>query len=314
MVVIGRKPVIIDTDPGHDDAFALLLALASPEELDVQAITTVAGNVSLRKTTYNALRVRELGGAPHIPVYRGCSRPLVNELVTAEYIHGESGLDGPKLPEPSRDVEATHAVDFLIEALRNPPEPITLCVLGPMTNIASALTQAPDIVAGISELVIMGGSFHAGGNVTQAAEFNVFVDPHAADVVLNCGVPLIMMPLDVTHQAQATQSRVAALRNLGTPVGKAATEMLRFVERYDRTHHGFEGFPLHDPTVVAFLVDPSLFDSRPGRFSVSLAAGTSHGATSAEWRIREHEANGRAALGLDADGYFDLIAERLAVL
>ncbi len=304
--------MIIDTDPGHDDAIALLLALASPSELEVRAITTVAGNVPLSKTTYNALRVRELAGAPHIPVYRGCGRPLVNELVTAEYVHGESGIDGPELPEPSRGAEQIHAVDYLIETLRTTPEPITLCILGPMTNIAAALTQAPEISAGIGEAVMMSGSFHAGGNVTPAAEFNVFVDPHATDVVLSSGVPLVMMPLDVTHQAQATRPRVEAIHAIDTPVGRATTEMLRFVERYYVGRGGFEGFPLHDPTVIAYLIDPSLFDVRPGRFSVDLAAGETHGSTGAEWHL--DDANGRAALGIDVDAYFELIAERLAAL
>ncbi|MDJ0498474.1 MAG: nucleoside hydrolase [Acidimicrobiia bacterium] len=305
------RQIIIDTDPGQDDAFALLLAWAAPEELEILGITTVAGNVTVDKTTHNALRLRDLAGAA-TPILRGCSRPLVNELVTAEYVHGDSGLDGPDLPDPRSSVESMHAVDFLVQTLRAATEPITVCVLGPMTNLAMALIMAPDIVAGIDQFVIMGGSFRAGGNVTPAAEFNVFVDPHAVHVVLTSGVPLVVMPLDVTHQAQAVPHRVSSLRELDTPVGKALIEMLEFVERHDITH-GFEGFPLHDPTVIAYLLEPELFELRPGRISVVLDSGPDHGRTVGSWRSDDDTAaNGEVAFGIDADRYFELLAERLA--
>jgi purine nucleosidase len=310
-MAVSRR-IIIDTDPGHDDAFALLLAWAAPEELEILGITTVAGNVPLDKTTYNALRLRDLAGAAS-PIYRGCSRPMVNDLVTAEYVHGESGLDGPNLPSPRRGVEAMHAIDFLVETLQSAADPVTVCLLGPMTNLAMALNKEPDIAAKIDQCVIMGGSFAAGGNVTPTAEFNVFVDPHAAHVVLTSGVPLVMMPLDVTHQAQALPHRVAPLHMLRTPVGVAVTEMLRFVERYDVAHKGFAGFPLHDPTVIAYLLEPGLFELRPGYVSVMLDAGPGHGMTVGRWEIDEGlPANGRVAFGLSADPYFELIAERLA--
>lgn len=308
----SRRSIIIDTDPGHDDAFALLLAFASPLELEVLGITTVAGNVSLDKTTYNALRLRELAAAPGVPVYRGCERPLVNRLVTAEYVHGESGLDGPDLPPPVGDVEKAHAVDYLVETLRSAAEPVTVCILGPMTNVAMAIIKAPDITESVAEFVIMGGSFHAGGNITPTAEFNIFVDPHAAHVVFESGVPTTVMPLDVTHQAQATPSRIAPLRSLGTAVGAAVTEMLQFVERFDMAH-GFEGFPLHDPTVIAYLIDPSMFELRRGRVSVALDSGLAHGMTVADWFMRDGASpNAAVALQIDADRYFGLIAERFA--
>ena len=308
----SRRQIIIDTDPGHDDAFAILLALASPRELEVLGITTVAGNVPLEKTTYNALRLRELARAPHIPVYRGCARPLVNRLVTAEYVHGESGLDGPDLPPPGADVESAHAVDYLVETLRSASEPITICLLGPLTNMAMAIIKSPDVIDHIAEFVIMGGSFHAGGNITPAAEFNIYVDPHAAQVVFESGVPMTVMPLDVTHQAQATPVRIEPLRSLGTAVGVAVTQMIEFVERFD-VSHGFEGFPLHDPTVIAYLIDPTMFEMRPGRISVALASGVSHGMTVADWRMGDGSAaNADVALRLDADRYLGLIADRLA--
>ena len=314
MAVNSRRRIIIDTDPGHDDAVAILLAIASPQELEVVGITTVAGNVPLDKTTYNALRLRELAGSTDVPIFRGCERPLVNRLVTAEHVHGASGIDGPHLPPPIGDVEAAHAVDYLVETLRFSPDPITVCVLGPMTNVAMAIIKAPDVADHIAELVIMGGSFHAGGNITPAAEFNVFVDPHATHVVFESGVPLTIMPLDVTHQAQATAARTEALRALGTPVGSAVVEMLRFVERFD-VARGFDGFPLHDPTVIAYLLEPGMFQTRPALVSVSLESGVAHGMTVADWLMRDGaEANADVALQIDADRYFGLIAERLSAL
>ena len=314
MVVSDRRRLIIDTDPGHDDAIALLLAIASPQELETIGITTVAGNVPLEKTTYNALRLRDLAGAAYLPVYRGCERPLVNELVTAEYVHGPTGLDGPELLPPAGDVESTHAIDFLVETLRCSPEPVTVCLLGPMTNMAMAIIKAPEVTEHIAEFVIMGGSFHAGGNITPAAEFNVFVDPHAAHVIFGSGVPLVVMPLDVTHHAQAPPARTAALRELNTPVGTAVVAMLQYVERFD-VAHGFEGFPLHDPTVIAYLLDPGMFELRPARITVSLESGVAHGMTVADWQTRDGGiANATVAMGIDADRYFELIAERLASL
>jgi purine nucleosidase len=306
-------PIVIDTDPGHDDAFAILLAIAAPTELDVRGVTTVAGNVPVAKTTHNALQILELAGAPHIAVYRGCGRPMVNELVTAEYVHGESGIDGPTLPEPSRSAADLHAVDFLIAELRRSPEPVTVCLLGPMTNMALALVKEPAITANIREFVIMGGSFHAGGNVTATAEFNVYVDPHAAHVVLTSGVPLTIMPLDVTHLAQATPARIAAFAALGSSIGDAVTAMLEFAGRFDVAHFGFAGFPLHDPTVIAYLLEPDIFEMRRGRVSVVTDGGPACGMTIADWWGADSP-NALVALDLDADRYYGLLTERLATL
>lgn len=309
------RRIIIDTDPGHDDAFAILAAVAATE-LDVLAITTVAGNVPLDKTTYNALRLRELARAPDIPVYRGCSRPMVNELVTAEYVHGATGLDGPDLPEPQGQIESQHAVDYLVESLLAAEDrSVTVCVIGPMTNLGMALVKEPGIAAKVEEFVIMGGSFHAGGNVTPTAEFNVFVDPHAAHVVLTSGVPITIMPLDVTHQAQATPPRVAAFRSLPSPVGDAVGAMLDFVAQFDVSRYGFSGFPLHDPTVIAYLLEPQMFESRRGYVSVILEPGAGHGMTVADWwGATGVEPNATVMLGLDADRFYELLTERLALL
>ncbi len=309
------RRIIIDTDPGHDDALAIMLAVASPAELDVMALTTVAGNVPLEKTAHNALRLRELLGAD-MPIYRGCVRPMVNDLVTAEYVHGESGLDGPQLPEPTRDAETAHAVDYLVSTLRDSPSRgTTVCLLGPMTNLGMALVKDPTIATRIDELVIMGGSFRAGGNITPTAEFNVFVDPHAAHVVFTSGVPLTIMPLDVTHQAQATPPRAAAFRALGDPIGPVVGAMLDFVERFDIARYGFAGYPLHDPTVIAYLLAPELFAGQAAHVSVVLEAGVGHGMTVADWFSRSTaELNATVMTDVDADAYFELLTDRLGAL
>ncbi len=310
-----KKRIILDTDPGHDDAFAILMTLASQDELDLLALTTVAGNVPIDKTTYNALRLRQLVSAD-VPVYRGCARPMVNELVTAEYVHGETGLDGPHLPEPTRGVEAEHAVDYLIDALLNAPDgATTVCLIGPMTNMAMALIKEPAVVDRIAEFVIMGGSFKEGGNVTPTAEFNVYVDPHAAHVVLTSGVPITIMPLDVTHQAQATEERTGAFRALGDPVGEVVGAMLDFASRFDVSQYGFSGYPLHDPTVIAYLLEPDIFTLRDAYVSVVTDAGPTHGQTVADWYGQTgREPNARVAMGLDAGRFFELVTERLARL
>ena len=309
-----NRAIIIDTDPGHDDAFAILAAIASPESLDLRAITTVAGNVPLDKTTYNVLRLRQLVAANHVPIYRGCARPMVNELVTAEYVHGETGLDGPNLPEPDLDVEPEHAVDYLVsELLAAEDRSVTVCLLGPMTNMGMALVKEPSIAAKVEEFVIMGGSFKEGGNVTPTAEFNVYVDPHAAHVVFTSGVPITIMPLDVTHQAQATPPRVAEFRSLGSPVGEVVGAMLDFVEKFDVSQYGFEGYPLHDPTVIAYLLEPEIFEFREAHVSVVTAAGDTHGQTVADWyRQTGREPNAQVAMALDADRFFALITGLLA--
>ncbi len=307
------KRIIIDTDPGHDDAFALLLAIASSDELELAAITTVAGNVPLDKTTYNARRLRELVQANHVPIYRGCERPMVNDLVTAEYVHGETGLDGPHLPEPTSDVESAHAVDYLVDTLLAADDKsVTVCLIGPMTNLGMALVKEPAIADKLAEVVIMGGSFREGGNVTPTAEFNVFVDPHAAHVVLTSGVPLTIMPLDVTHQAQATPARIDAFRSLAAPVGEAVAAMLDFAGLFDVSRYGFEGYPLHDPTVIAYLIEPEMFDPRPAYVSVVTDPGSVHGQTIADWWGQTgKEPNAQVMMSLDADRYYQLLTERL---
>jgi purine nucleosidase len=308
------RKIIIDTDPGQDDAVAILAALASPEDFDVLGICSVAGNVPLHHTTRNTLQLVELAGS-EVAVYAGCSRPMVKDLVTAEYVHGPTGLDGADLPAPRRQPEATHAVDFLVETLlAAEPESVTLCTLGPLTNIAMALVRAPEIAGAIDGIVAMGGGFFEGGNVTPAAEFNIYVDPHAAHVVFTSGIPITLMPLDVTHQALAGEARVVPFRELGTAAGDSVAGMLAFFDRHDMEKYGSEGAPLHDPTTVAYLIDPGLFTGRMCHVEI-VRDGPAEGMTMVDWwRVTGNEPNAMVINEVDADGFFAVLLERIARL
>ncbi|OOY08664.1 nucleoside hydrolase [Thioclava sp. F36-7] len=311
---MARK-IIIDTDPGQDDAVAILLALASPD-LEVLGITSVAGNVPLPLTSKNARVVCELAGRTDVPVYAGCDRPLARDLVTAEYVHGKTGLDGIELPEPQMPLQDQHAVDFLIETLRaHPAGSVTLCPLGPLTNIATALQRAPDIAEKIAEIVLMGGAYFEVGNTTPAAEFNIHVDPQAAEIVFKSGVPLVVMPLDVTHKALTTRARVEAFRNLGTRVGHAVASWTDFFERFDMAKYGSEGAPLHDPCVIAYLLKPDLFTGRHINVEIETTSELTMGMTVADWwRVTDRAPNAMFMGDLDADGFYTLLTERIARL
>ncbi len=311
---MARK-IIIDTDPGQDDAVAILLALASPE-LDVVGITAVAGNVPLRLTEKNARKVCELAGKPNMRVYAGAVRPLVRPLVTAEHVHGKTGLDGPDLPEPTMPLQALHGVDFIIETiLANPAGAITLCPLGPLTNIALALIRAPEIAQKICEIVLMGGGFFEGGNITPAAEFNIYVDPQAAEVVFKSGIPIVMMPLDVTHKALTSRVRVDRFRAMKTPVGDATAELLDFFERFDEQKYGTDGGPLHDPCVIAYLLKPDLFKGRACNVSIETNSELTMGMTVVDWwHVTGREPNATVMRDIDDEGFFELLTERIGRL
>jgi len=310
-----RRPVVIDTDPGQDDAVALLVALASPE-LDIRAVTTVAGNVPLELTTRNALALVELAGRAEVPVYAGCARPMVNTLRTAEHVHGPTGLDGAGLPEPVTRPAAGHAVDVLVDLLEQAgDEGLTICTLGPLTNVAMAMVKSPHVMARMREIVLMGGGFFEGGNTTPAAEFNIYVDPHAAHVVFASGVPLTMMPLDVTHKALATAARVQAFREMGTAAGTAVAGMLDFYERHDTDKYGSDGAPLHDPCIIAYLLAPELFRGKWRPVEIETAPGPTMGMTLVDWwRVTGREPNALVMNEIDADGFFALLVERIARL
>lgn len=310
------RKIIIDTDPGQDDAVAILLALASPDEVEVLGITCVAGNVPLDLTTRNARMVCELAGRRDIKVYAGCDRPLDRDLVTAEHVHGKTGLDGPDLPEPTMPVEDTHAVDFIIETLRQESAgTVTLVPIGPLTNIATAFRKAPDITRNVREIVLMGGAYFEVGNITPAAEFNIHVDPQAAEVVFRSGAPIVVMPLDVTHKALVTRARNDAFRAIGNRVGVAVAEMTDFFERYDREKYGSDGAPLHDPCTIAYLIRPELFSGRKINVEIETRSELTMGMTVADWwGVTDRAPNALFIGDVDADGFFDLLTERLARL
>lgn len=310
------RKIIIDTDPGQDDAVALLLALASPEDLDVLGIIAVAGNVPLHHTLNNARRVVELSGRTDVPVCAGSERPMARTLVTAEQVHGVTGLDGVDLPPPSLPEQAQSGIDFLIDTLRAAKDgEITLVTLGAMTDLGHAFTRAPDVVKKVREIVLMGGSWSEGGNITPAAEFNIYVDPDAAAIVFKSGVPLVMLPLDATHKVRSTPDRMARLRALPNRCGPMAAQMLKASEAWDLAKFGWDGAPLHDPCTIAWLLKPELFDGRRVNVEIETKSDLTLGMTVVDW----WQATGRAPNALflreaDAGGFYDLLTERLSRL
>ncbi len=310
------RKMIIDTDPGQDDAVAILLALASPDELDILGLTCVAGNVPLELTAKNARMVCELAGKTDVAVFSGCDRPLGRALVTAEHVHGKTGLDGPDLPDPVMQLQTQHGVDFIIETLRREDAgTVTLCPLGPLTNIATAFQRAPGIVEKVQEIVLMGGAYFEVGNITPTAEFNIYVDPQAADIVFKSGVDLVVLPLDVTHKALVTSARNEAFRALNSPVGIAVAQMTEFFERFDKEKYGSAGAPLHDPCVTAYLLRPELFTGRHVNVEIETQSELTMGMTVADWwGVTDRPANAHFIGDIDADGFFSLLTERLARL
>lgn len=309
------RKIIIDTDPGQDDAVAILLALASPE-LEVVGLTAVAGNVPLALTAKNTRIVCELAGRADAKVYAGCDAPMRHKLVTAEHVHGKTGLDGPVLPDPLMPLQDQNAVDFIIETLRaEPAGTITLCPLGPLTNIATAFERAPDIMAKVQEIVLMGGAYFQVGNITPAAEFNIYVDPEAAKIVFASGCPIVVMPLDVTHKALTTTPRVQAFRDLGTKAGTMVAEWTDFFERFDKEKYGSAGAPLHDPCVIAYLIAPELFSGRFVNVEIETESKLTRGMTVADWwGVTDRARNAMFMGDLDAEGFFALLVERIGRL
>lgn len=307
------RPIIIDCDPGQDDAVALLLALASPDELRIVGITCVAGNVPLDLTQRNARRICELTGRAEMQVFAGCPAPMVRPLKTAEAVHGESGLDGVDLPEPTMPLQDRHAVEFIIDTCLSAQDgEITFCPTGPMTNVATALVQAPEIRAKVREIVFMGGTAINPGNTTPVAEFNVYVDPHAAQVVMQSGIKLTMLGLDVTHKAITTPERLAAIRAIGSPVAEAVAGMLEFYDRHDIERYGMPGGPLHDPCVIAYLLAPDIFMGRDCHVEVETASELTIGQTVVDWwGVTGLAPNCHVVDHLDSEAFYGLLIERL---
>ncbi|MNU94593.1 Pyrimidine-specific ribonucleoside hydrolase RihA [compost metagenome] len=304
-------PVILDCDPGHDDAIALILALASPE-LKVLAVTTSAGNQTPDKTLNNALRILTLLGRHDIPVAAGAPKPLMRELIIADNVHGESGLDGPTLPDPAFAPLAMTGLELMAKCLRESPEPVTLVPTGPLTNIALLLAAHPELKSKIGRIVLMGGAAGA-GNWTPAAEFNIYVDPEAADMVFSAGIPITLCGLDVTHQAQVMDEDIARVRAIPNPVAQCVADLLDFFMIYHRDPKwGFAGAPLHDPCTIAWLLAPALFHGQDcwvgietqGRHTVGMTVVDRYGLTG-------RPANARVLLGLDRVGFIDLLVGRL---
>lgn len=307
-------PIIIDCDPGQDDAIALLFAMSSTTELEILGITTVAGNVRLDLTTRNARLMCDIAGRDDIVVYAGCAKPLQRQLVTAEKVHGKTGIDGITIVEPQAALGETHAVDFIIETLLRAEEaPITLVLMGPLTNIATAFEKDPSILSGVAEVVLMGGAMREGGNISPSAEFNIFVDPHAADIVFRSGVPIAVMGLDATHQVLSTVERRDRLRTIGNEAGRAAAAMLDFYNKFDSAKYGSNGAPLHDPCTIAYLLKPELFEGKRCNLTVEIQSELTIGHTAVDfWHVTDRPPNVNWIHTADADGFYDLLFEGLS--
>ncbi|ANB52167.1 pyrimidine-specific ribonucleoside hydrolase RihA [Aeromonas veronii] len=303
--------VILDCDPGHDDAIALILALASPE-LDVLAVTTSAGNQTPDKTLNNALRILTLLGRDDIPVAAGAPKPLARELIIADNVHGESGLDGPKLPDPAFAPQAMTGIELMAKCLRESPEPVTLVPTGPLTNISLLLAAHPELKPRIARIVLMGGAAGA-GNWTPAAEFNIYVDPEAADMVFKSGIPITMCGLDVTHEAQVMDEDIERVRAITNPVAQCVAGLLDFFMIYHRDPKwGFAGAPLHDPCTIAWLLNPALFHGVECRVDIETRGEHTVGMTVVDrYGLSGKPANALVLLGLDRAGFIDLLVERL---
>ena len=304
-------PIILDCDPGHDDAIAILLAVASPE-LELRAVTTVSGNQTLDKTTANALRVLELAGRTDIPVYAGADAPFLRQRDVAAHVHGESGLDGPDLPKPSQQAQEQHAVEFLARQYQSKDKPV-LVATGPLTNIGLLFATHPD--ARPDRIVLMGGSIGE-GNRTPAAEFNIWADPEAAQRVFGEGLDTTMVGLDVTHRALIKDEHTERMRGAGR-IAKVVAELMDFYARFHkRRYPDLDGSPMHDPVCIAHLVDPTLMDVREAFIEVDCTTGPSWGRTNVDWRGREHFGAPNAKVGLDIDGarFAELVVERITAL
>jgi pyrimidine-specific ribonucleoside hydrolase len=302
-------PIVIDCDPGHDDAIAILLALASPE-VDLLAVTTVAGNQTLEKTTRNALKVLELAGRADVPVAAGAERPLRRELRTAAHVHGESGLDGPDLPEPTTAPVAAHAADLLAELLR---PGVVLVPTGPLTNVALLLERHPGVKGRLERIAWMGGAIGE-GNVTPAAEFNAFVDPEAAAVVFGSGIEVTMIGLDVTHKALFTRAHADRVRGTGT-AGRAVAELSDFFQRFHESRYRFDGSPIHDALAVAVVIDPSLVETVECNVSIETASELCDGRTVVDrWHVTDRPPNAKVGVDVDAERFLDLLVERISSL
>lgn len=304
-------PIILDCDPGHDDAIALILALASPE-LELKAVTTSAGNQTPEKTLRNALRILTLLQRSDIPVAGGAVKPLMRELIIADNVHGESGLDGPELPEPNFAPQQCNAVELIAKTLRESAEPVTIVATGPLTNIALLLTSHAELQSKIARIVIMGGAVGL-GNWTPAAEFNIYVDPEAAEIVFQSGLPIVMAGLDVTHRAQIMSEDIERVRQLGNPVAAVVSDLLDFFMEYHKQEKwGFQGAPLHDPCTIAWLIQPSMFTCVERWVGVETQGKYTQGMTVVDYYgLTNNAPNTTVMMDIDRQSFVDLLVERV---
>jgi len=310
---VARK-IIIDCDPGQDDAVALFLAMASPDELELLGITTVGGNVPLELTHRNARQMCDIAGKTDVLVHAGCATPMIRPLQTAEMIHGDTGINGIDVFDPETPLQSVHAVDFIIQTLMDADDgSITLIATGPLTNIGTAIDKEPTILPKIERIVLMGGAMREGGNRTPSAEFNILVDPDAADIVFRCGRPITQMGLDVTHQVLSTRERVERIKALGNAVADATAGMLSFFDRFDTKKYTSRGAPLHDPCTIAWLLKPELFEGKDCNVSIETKSKLTLGHTAVDfWHVTDRPINVHWIYAVDADGFYDLLTERLA--
>lgn len=311
---MSARKVIIDCDPGQDDALMLFLAFASPEDLDVLGVCAVAGNVPLEKTQRNIRILRDVAGAASVPMFAGCDRPLVRAPLSAEHVHGREGIDGMDLFDPAGALEKEHAVDFVIATLMDSADDeITLVPTGPLTNVATAIQKQPAILPKIREIVLMGGAMREAGNITPSAEFNIRVDPHAAKIVFDCGRPVKAFGLDVTHQVFTSPGILERCKALKNAPAQASFGMLSFFGRYDSEKYGEEGAPLHDPCTIAYLLKPDLFKMKSCNISIEADSPLTAGHTAVDfWGVTDLPKNAEWAYHVDRDGFFDLLIDRLA--
>ena len=307
------EKIIIDCDPGQDDAVALFLALSSPEELEILGITTVAGNVPLKLTERNARIICDIADSKETDVFAGCSRPMLVDLMTAENVHGKTGIDGIDIFKPKTPLKELHAVDFIVKTLKDADtDSITLVPTGPLTNIALAIIKDPSILDSIKQIVLMGGAMREAGNLSASAEFNMRVDPHAAKVVFECGLPIIVMSLDVTHKVLTSKERVSEIESIGNSVSTATANMLKFFARYDSEKYGVDGAPLHDPCTIAWLLNQNLFIGKECNVRIETESSLTLGHTSVDfWGVEGNIPNAIWMQDVDDDGFYDLLINRL---
>ncbi len=307
------EKIIIDCDPGQDDAVALFLALSSPDELEILGITTVAGNVPLKLTERNARIICDIADSKKTQVFAGCSRPMIVDLMTAENVHGKTGIDGIDIFKPMTLLKELHAVDFIVETLKDAKtDSITLVPTGPLTNIALAIIKDPSILNSIKQIVLMGGAMREAGNLSASAEFNMRVDPHAAKVVFECGLPIIVMSLDVTHKVLTSRERVGEIESIGNSVSTATANMLKFFARYDSEKYGIDGAPLHDPCTIAWLLNQDLFSGKECNVRIETESPLTLGHTSVDfWGVEGNIPNATWIQDVDDDGFYDLLINRL---